>query len=164
VAVAVEPELGHRLRHRVRVLDAQHDVVEVVVEVGLALHEPERQPLGRAEQDDAVVAALELELRRQRRQRRAEVVDAKDHGDERAGLARALGGEQRQLEAPGVGAHERELVGALDDVHPEVPAGQVGDRVAVGDPERDVVERGHVHLGGGHCLHAIHPCAPPCPA
>ena len=115
-------------------------MVEVVVEVGLALHEPELEALGRVEQDDAVVAALELQPVGQPGDRRLEVVHAQDHGDERAGFARALGVEQRQLAAAGVGADEGELLGALDDVHAEVVAGEAGDGVAVGDPQGDVVQ------------------------
>ena len=130
-------------------------MIEVVVEVGLALDEAEHQPLGRGDQHDAVVAALELELRGQLRERRLEVADAQDDGDERARLARAFGREQGQLEAARVGADEGELLGALDDVHPEVLAGEIGDRVPVGDPERDVVERVDGQWGG-HSLHATH--------
>ena len=48
------------------------------------------------------------------------------------------------------------FVRALDHVHAEVVAGEIGDRVAVGDPERDVVERGDGEWGG-HSLHATHP-------
>ena len=55
---------------RVGVLDAQDDVIEVVVEVGLALDQAEHEPLGRGDQRDAVVAALELELVGQLRERR----------------------------------------------------------------------------------------------
>ena len=51
-------------------------------------------------------------------------------------------------------------VRALDDVHPEVRAREVGDGIAVGDPERDVIER----VDGqwrGHSLHATHRGTPP---
>ena len=60
---------------------------------------------------------------------------------ERAPLARPLGVEERQLAAPRVRADQRERVGPVDDVHPDAGRDEVGDRVAVGDPERDVVER-----------------------
>ena len=75
--------------------------------------------------------------------------------------ARALRLEQRQLEAARVGADEGELLCALDDMHPEVLAGEIGDRVPVRDPERDVVERVDGERGG-HSLHATHRRTPPC--
>ena len=55
-------------------------------------------------------------------------------------IARALGLEQGQLALAGVGADEREVVGAVDDVHPEALAEQLGQRLAIRDPERHVVE------------------------
>src|SRR5262249_35136194 len=60
-------------------------------------------------------------------------------------LPRALGREQRQLATACIGAHEREPVGPLDDVHAEVRNGELGDRVAIFDPQRDVVEAGRLH-------------------
>ena len=59
---------------------------------------------------------------------------------ERTLLARPLRVEERQLAAPRVRAEERERIGALDHVHAEMRAiSALGDRVAVGHPERDVV-------------------------
>jgi len=82
------------------------------------------------------------------------VVEVPDEWDElgtdapeRSLLARPLRLEERQLAAPGVGADEREALGALDHVHAEVGGREVGDPIAVGDPERDVVEAGRVHSG-----------------
>ena len=67
-----------------------------------------------------------------------------------AGLARALGREQRQLAAPRIRPHEREGVRAIDYVHPGVLAQEVRQRVAVGDPQGDVVEGGW--LPSARCL------------
>ena len=66
---------------------------------------------------------------------------------ERAGLARPLGREQRQLPAARVRADERERVGAVDDVHADALRDEVRDRVALGHPEGDVVERLGRHAG-----------------
>jgi hypothetical protein len=64
---------------------------------------------------------------------------------ERPGLARALGAEEGQLAAAGVRAHEGELVGAVDHVHAHVAGEEVRERVAVLDPESDVIERLDLH-------------------
>ena len=64
---------------------------------------------------------------------------------ERAGLARPLGLEERQLAAPRVRADEREAVGAVDHVHAEMGDREVGDLVARVRPEGDVVERQRLH-------------------
>jgi hypothetical protein len=58
-----------------------------------------------------------------------------------APLARPLGLEQRQLPAPCVGADERECIRPVDNVHPDAGSDEVGNRVAIRDPQRDVVER-----------------------
>ena len=65
---------------------------------------------------------------------------------QRAALTRPLRLEQRQLAAPRVGADQREALRALDHVHSELLGRDLGDPVALGHPERDVVERPGVHL------------------
>jgi hypothetical protein len=64
---------------------------------------------------------------------------------ERAALTRPLGLEERQLAAASVRADEGELVGSLDHVHAEMSGDEVRDWIALGDPERDVVERLRPH-------------------
>ena len=119
---------------------AERDVVEVVLDVGRRLDEPEPQPLADVEVGLAV-ARRSTSGRRRGRARPLEVDTRSADVLERAAFARALGGEERQLAAPRVGADERERVRAVDHVHPELPVSEVGDGVAVGDPEGDVVER-----------------------
>ena len=82
---------------------------------------------------------------RERRHRPIEVGDAQADPQERPGLARLLDLEQRQLPAPGMRADQREAVGSLDDVHAEMRDGELRDRIAIDDPERNVVEalQGH---------------------
>ena len=77
---------------------------------------------------------------------------------ERAGGALALGGEERQLAAPCVGADQRESLGPIDDVHPHVTREQVGQAVAVGDPQRYMVEGLDLH---GRSLEGTPPCGAP---
>ena len=64
---------------------------------------------------------------------------------ERPALARPLLGKECQLAPSGVGADERKAVGPLDHVHSQMRRREVGDAIAVGDPERHVVERGGLH-------------------
>ena len=95
----------------------QRDVVEVVLDVGLA---PRR---ARAEGPRRRRSRRRRSRGRRRcrraPERRLEVVDAQRDVLERAPLARPLRVEERQLAAPRVGADEREAVRALDDVHAE---------------------------------------------
>ena len=81
----------------------------------------------------------------QRGARRREVGDAQTDVLERARLARPLGVEERQLAAPGVAAHQREVALLRDHVHAEMALEERGDRLAVGDPESNVVERLRLH-------------------
>ena len=67
------------------------------------------------------------------------VVDAQRHVLERALLTRPLLVEERELEATRIRAEQREAIGALDRVHAEIRDQPLGDRVAVGYPQRDVV-------------------------
>ena len=59
---------------------------------------------------------------------------------ERALVARALRGEQRQLAAAGVRADERERFLLVDDVHACMLRQVLDDRLALRDPEGDVIQ------------------------
>src|SRR4051812_39066922 len=65
----------------------------------------------------------------------------------------SLGLEQRELALLRVRAHQGELVGALDDMHPRVLADEIGDGVALVGPERHVVEWATFH--GGEIVHYL---------
>ena len=112
-------------------------MVEVVLDGRLALDEPHVIPSPRS-----IVSRRSATARAP-----CEVGDPQPDADERAALARPLGVEERQLAVAGVGADERELVLAVDDVHAEELLAALGDRVAVGDPEGDVVESCRAHAG-----------------
>ena len=99
---------------------AERDVVEVVVEVGVGLDETERDAFAELEVRLALAPPLDLEAVRQLGQRPLEIVHPQRDVLERAALARAFGCEERQLPAPRVGADERERVGPVDHVHPEM--------------------------------------------
>jgi hypothetical protein len=64
---------------------------------------------------------------------------------QRTALPRPFGVEERQLPAPRIGADQGEPVGLVDHVHPEVLHREVGDPIAVGHPERNVVEGLRIH-------------------
>ena len=119
-------------------------MLEVVGDSLVRLDERESQPLRRVEGRRAVVP-LHDEPGRESGERLVEVVDAEADPSERSRLAVTLGGEERQLPATRVRADEREPVGSLDDVHPGVRRQEVGESVAIGDPEGDVVERLDLH-------------------
>ncbi len=104
-------------------------MIEVVLDVCGCFHEAYLDPLRKFEPVGAVERA-----------------HAKRHVLERAPLARALRVEQREFPAACVGADEREIVLPVDDVHAEVARHEVGDRVTLGDPERDVVESIGFHV------------------
>ena len=125
---------------------AQHDVVDVVVEVGTGHgHEAEAQALGALEGGEPVARTRDLEVAGQVAERRVEVPHAQHDALERAGIARALGGEQRQLAAARIRPDQGEVVGALDHVHAEVGAREVRQRIAVRHPEGDVIEGVGIH-------------------
>ena len=106
------------------------DVVEVVLRV--------RRRLDELQPDALAEVNLPRDACRQRR-------DAESHMLERSLLARSFRAEQGQLAPACIRADEREVVLPVDDVHTE-PAGEgLGDRLAVGEPEGDVVERLRVH-------------------
>src|SRR5262249_3323917 len=79
--------------------------------------------------------------------RRRQIGDAQPDPGERPRLSRTVGGEERQLAVARVGADEREAVGSLDHVHTEMPGRELCDAIAVGDPQRDMIEAGRLHSG-----------------
>ena len=135
----LEPVRAPRLRGRLGQRREERDVVEVVVDSVSPSTSPSRSALVEVEVDAAVLARRRPVLG-QLAERGREVVDPERDVPERAALARPLGVEERQLAAARVGADERERVRALDDVHAEVLRHEVGDAVALGHPEGDVVE------------------------
>ena len=140
-----KPSSSKPVRRVIGIRHREHDVVEVVLEVGRALDQAERD----------ILRAREGRRRRRRARRGTSpgsFASAASRSDtrstmrvERAALARAVGVEERQLAAPGVGADERERVCVVDLVHAEVLAEEARDRVALRDPEGDVVESGGLH-------------------
>ena len=125
--------LGRRLGRR----RAERDVVEVVLDVGPRLDERHEDPFSDVEDVRRAVG--------QRGARRGEVGDAQRDVLEHAPLARAFGVEERQLAAPRVAAEQREVRLLRDHVHAEVALAERGDRLAVGDPEGDVIESLRLH-------------------
>jgi hypothetical protein len=133
-------------------------VVEVELGPGRAAgrDQAHAEPTRRGELRHAATT-LDLEVVGQCRHRRVEVADAQHDPLERAGIAGALGVEERQLAEARIGADEREVIGLLDDVHAEVRAGEVGDLVAVVDPEGDVVEGVRSDHGHGNFAYPVEP-------
>ena len=80
----------------------QGGVVEVVVNVGLPLDEPESKALGEVEIGLALARLLDCEVLRQLRDRRAKVGYPEGDVLERAALTRPFGLEERQLSATSV--------------------------------------------------------------
>jgi hypothetical protein len=115
----------------------ERDVVEVVLDVGRRLDEGEGDALGDLEDLRRAVGKLGTGGR--------EVGDPQADMLERTLLTRAFGVEERQLATAGVASDQREVVLAGDHVHPQMPFEEGGDRIAVGDPERDVVECLRLH-------------------
>src|SRR5439155_11480550 len=113
------------------------DVVEVVVDIGLPFDEPDVQPLAGVDLRPGAVG--------ERSHRLLQVRDAQSDAAQCPRCSWPVGLEQRQLSAPRVAAHERETIGPLDHVHAEVRAREVRDRIAVGDPEGDVVQTLRLH-------------------
>ena len=120
-------------------------MVEVVVEVGLGLDEPERDALCQLEVRLALAPPLDLEVVGQLSKRALEVADAQRDVLERPTFPRSVGREECQLPAACIGADERERVRPVDHVHPEVADGEIRDGIAVGEPVGDVVEGLRVH-------------------
>src|SRR5262245_53654120 len=82
-------------RGRLRIGGAQRDVVEVVVEVGLGLDEPEHDAFAELEIRLAFAPSLDLETVRQLRERLVEVVHPEGDMLEHTALPRAFGSEER---------------------------------------------------------------------
>ena len=74
-----------------------------------------------------------------------QIAYAQHHAFQHSWVPWPVGREQRELAAPGIGAHQREVVGAIDHVHAKMAAGEVGEGVAVGDPEGDMIEGIRLH-------------------
>jgi hypothetical protein len=64
---------------------------------------------------------------------------------ERSLLTWPLGVEQGELAAARIAAHQREVVLARNHVHPEVALEELGDRIAVRNPECDMVKGLRMH-------------------
>jgi hypothetical protein len=141
----VEAELGELRERRFGICDAERDVVEVVGDPVLGDDERKRDPLGAVELDSAFLRSLDGEVRRELGQRLVEVEHPQADSCERAGRALGLGGEQRQLATAGIGPDERELVGAVDDMHAHPVDEELRQFVPVADPEGDVVQRLDLH-------------------
>ena len=124
-----EAELLPPARRRLGIAGPQRDVVEVELGVRLRLDEDDLEPL--AEVDDRLAA---FERRH-----------AQPDPAERTPLARPLGVEERQLAPARVGAEEREPVGLLDHAQSEPRDRSRRHALAIGDPERDVIERQRLH-------------------
>ena len=120
-------------------------MIEVVLDVGDGLDDAETDSLGQIEIRLAVSRTFQLDALRELGQRRREVGDAEGDMTERSALTRPLGVEQRDLAAPRIRAEQREPLGLVDRVHAEMRGDELGDRLAVGDPVRDVVELRRVH-------------------
>ncbi len=113
-------------------------MVEVVLDVGLRLDEPEPKALLHVEICRAVLAVDRDPL--EPPERLPQVVDPQRDVLESPLLPRPFLCEERQLAAARVRPDERELVGALDHVHREPLGQEVRDGVAIGHPERDMVQ------------------------
>jgi hypothetical protein len=107
-------------------------VIEVVLDV--------RRRLDEGEANAAAYVEHVWRPLRELGTRRREIGDAKRYVGERALLAGALRVEQGELAATGVTAHQRERVLARDHVHSEVVLEKLGDRIAICDPESDVIK------------------------
>jgi hypothetical protein len=126
---SVEPEREILARGRFWIAGVERDVIEVVLDLRGRSDDVDAQAL--AELEPAFVSAVRAQ------------------GDvlQRSLLARALLGEQGQLEPARIDAEQREPVGAVDRMHAELGDRTLGDRVAVRDPERDVVDGARRHRG-----------------
>jgi hypothetical protein len=146
VPVGRQAKLRESVSGPVRVWNAQHHVVDVVLDLCAgALDQAETEPLARLEPGDAVLAALDLEVRRQLVERAREIAHAQHDPLEHSGLARSLGYEESQLAAPRIRADKREVVAAFDHMHAEMAAHEVGQCVAVRNPEGHMIESIRLH-------------------
>src|SRR6266849_2208407 len=115
-----ETERAVLRRSLLRVRGEERHVVEVVLDVGLRLDEPEAHAFAHVEVRLAGARTFELASGRQLRERLVERGDAECDVLQRAALAWPLRVEERELAAARIRADEREALRALDDVHPEV--------------------------------------------
>ena len=124
----------------------ERDVVEVVVDVGLRLDEAETHAFcADVEVRRARQRTLEVEPVGQRGECGVEIGDAEGDVLECAEVSGPVGGEERELSPPCIGAQQREPFGSIDHVHPQMRREKVCDRIALGDPVGDVVELRRVH-------------------
>ena len=148
-----EPKLGQPVRRAAGLGHAQDDMVDVVVDAPVRRRQAEPQALRALEGGQLRERALDVDPGRERGERALEVDHAQHHALQQTGLARTLRREEGELAPARVGAHQREAIGALDLVHPQPVAEERRQGVAIGDPQRDVVEgaRGDpgVRLGVG---------------
>ena len=129
-----KPNCSYSVGRLLRCRRPQRDVIEVVVHVGLALHERQHQAAAGVEHLRRPCG----ELRPGGREIRDPQPDVAQRG--RAGRGVLPRVEQSQLPAAGVAADQREGVLLVDDVHADVLLEERGDRGAAVDPVRDMVE------------------------
>ena len=121
-------------------------MVEVVVDVRVGFHETETHTLGAdVEIRLALVRSLDFDACRQQRDCRVERRHPQRNVLQRSPLARAVGRKEREFAVAGVRADERELVGPVDHVHPEMLRDKSHGGVALREPERDMVELRRIH-------------------
>src|SRR3954451_6432435 len=147
-----ETERAVRLRRGLRVLREERDVIEVVLDIGISLDEPQPDALSSdVEVRGAVAATLDRHLARQLVERRAETRDTERDVLQRTAFARPVGIAERDLSATRVRPEQREPVGAFDDMHADVGGNEIRDGVAVRNPVGDMIELRGVHaLDGTH--------------
>src|SRR5207302_8020587 len=132
-------------RGRLRVTREERDVIQVVLDVGRRFDERDANPA-------AGVEDLGRAIRQLRAGRREDGYTQRNM-PEGARLARPLCIEERQLPAARIRAQEREVVLVRDTVHSEMLLEERGDRLAVGDPERHMIEGLRLH-GARHHIDA----------
>ena len=138
-----------------RAANLQPSVADALETEGL----PGRSGAGGIARDEADVVEVELHRRRRLddddpqalpeidfRRRPSSELHAQPDVAQRARLARPLGLEQGQLAVTGIRADQRKTLRPLDHVHPELFRRDLDDPVALGHPERDVIERPGLHL------------------
>jgi hypothetical protein len=112
-------------------------VIEVVLDVGRRFDEGD--PNTAAYVEDFGSAVREL------RTGRSQIGHTERHVRECSLLARTFRVEQGQFASTRVASQQREIVLTRDHVHPEVPLEELGDRIAVRDPECDMIESLRLH-------------------
>src|SRR5579862_516884 len=121
-------------------------MVEVVLHIRRRLDESETNSLlPDVEVRLPVARPFDGERRGQGAERIVKARDPQRNVPQRTALAWSVGRKERQLPAARIGAEKRERIGPVDHVHSEMRREDVGDRVALGDPVRDVVELRRLH-------------------